>query len=312
MQKAIDQSIEYLKSESAENSIKQDPYWPKWNSPWWHMLVLFELDLTEKIPGKIINLMAEKIDSHYLHSFPLIESELPEGIDTYREIMCFCACGSIMQIFCEYGYDYKKKFPWVCEWIEKYQLPDGGYNCEEGAYTASKKSSVNSTLPVLELLIRDNALLSEEKRKEILIKGFKYLKSKNLIYSSKDPEKVMDPDFFIPTFPRYYYYDIIRGLKFMVDFITEFPEYYEKNEFDRWLLEAKACLNNIKCNSMLETQTLFETDGKWLDQEGKWMFKATSKFPLLEYFNQVDNVILIIERELKKLVDRLEKIDEQN
>ncbi len=311
MKNAIDLSIKYLESESAEKSIKLDPYWPKWNSPWWHMLLLFELGMTEKISGKIVNLMAETIDSHYLHYFPLVESELPDGLDPYREIMCHCAFGSIFQIFHDYGYDYKKKFPWINEWIEKYQMVDGGYNCEEGAYTESRKSSVMSTLPVLELLACDTGLLSPQKRKEILVKGFKYLRKKNLIYSSSNPDKIMDPDFFVPAFPRFYYYDVIRGLRFMLAFASEFPEFYIKNEFKNWFIEAKNSLENVRCNSMLDTQTLFETDGKWVNDDGEWLWKKTSTFPLLDYFLKPDKVILRIQNEYRELFEKWEKIDEQ-
>jgi hypothetical protein len=41
----VKSSSDYLQSDEALESIEKDPYWPKWNSPWWHMLLLHEIDL---------------------------------------------------------------------------------------------------------------------------------------------------------------------------------------------------------------------------------------------------------------------------
>lgn len=49
------ESIKYLESDGALKEVSADPYWPKWNSPWWHMLVLHEMGESKKIPKKMIN-----------------------------------------------------------------------------------------------------------------------------------------------------------------------------------------------------------------------------------------------------------------
>jgi hypothetical protein len=305
---SVKHSIDFLKSKTAIDKIKIDPYWPKWDNPWWHMILFLELDICEKTPKNIIELMAKKIDSHYIHYFPLTESELPENIDPYRGIICHCALGSILQFFHKSGYDYKKNLSWVKEWIEKYQLPDGGYNCEEGAYTKSKKSSVVSTLSIMELLIDDSKLLPSEKRKRILEKGFEYFRKRELIYSSKLPRKIMDLDFMAPTFPRFYYYDVIRCLKFMINFIEEFPEFYVEKEFSLWFDLAKKSLENIKCNNLLESPTLYQEDGKWIDENGEILWKKPLLFPLLEYFQDESKVILKIKEEYSQLFKKWKKI----
>ena len=43
LEAAIADSIHYLGSDAALESIAADTYWPKWSSPWWHMLLLHEL-----------------------------------------------------------------------------------------------------------------------------------------------------------------------------------------------------------------------------------------------------------------------------
>jgi hypothetical protein len=39
----VQQSVDYLASCKALESIEADPYWPKWDSPWWQMLLLHEM-----------------------------------------------------------------------------------------------------------------------------------------------------------------------------------------------------------------------------------------------------------------------------
>lgn len=46
-----------LSSASALQSIERDPYWPKWDSPWWHMSLLNEMDLAKEIPATCISKM---------------------------------------------------------------------------------------------------------------------------------------------------------------------------------------------------------------------------------------------------------------
>jgi sulfide:quinone oxidoreductase len=48
---AVEKTKSYLSSESALSSIERDPYWPKWDSPWWHMSLLNEMGLAKEIPA---------------------------------------------------------------------------------------------------------------------------------------------------------------------------------------------------------------------------------------------------------------------
>ncbi|MBI4041333.1 MAG: hypothetical protein HY390_05660 [Deltaproteobacteria bacterium] len=48
--KAIRKTREYLASPEALNGMERNPYWPKWDSPRWHMLLLHKMDLTKEIP----------------------------------------------------------------------------------------------------------------------------------------------------------------------------------------------------------------------------------------------------------------------
>lgn len=85
---AVGESCAYLASAAALASIERDPYWPKWDSPWWHMMLLHEMGLTDRIPAAAIATMTSVMKNHYLPVFPLHIEEIPAGVDPYRNILC--------------------------------------------------------------------------------------------------------------------------------------------------------------------------------------------------------------------------------
>lgn len=206
-------SLEYLSSEEALLSIKNDPYWPKWDSPWWHLMLLYELGEIKKAPDTIIELLADKACAHYLDFFPI--DDIPDSVDLYRNILCFCAAGSLYQMLSSYGIDVDKRIPWLREWFVRYQLSDGGYNCDENAYRKkSGKSSIVSTLPVLEALLyhcKDSLTTQEH---NVLQKGALYL-LKHKLFRRLSDNKVIDYDWLEVRFPRFYDYDFLRGYSFL-------------------------------------------------------------------------------------------------
>jgi hypothetical protein len=212
---AVEKSLVYLKSDAALASIRRDPYWPKWDSPWWHMLLLHEMGLASSIPQATIDTMVETLKSHYLPTFPIREDELPPGVDPRRQIMCHCALGSIYQVLFAAGVEVDRELPWIRPWFMKYQLPDGGLNCDEAAYLKEKpSSSLVSTLPVLEaVLLCTNRPFSEEELR-FLDRGAQYLMDHRLFRRRSNGE-VIDNDWLEAKFPRYYDYDFLRGYTFL-------------------------------------------------------------------------------------------------
>src|SRR5262249_47237149 len=53
----IADSVAYLASDAALRSVAAHPYWPKWSSPWWHMLLLHELGEARRIPARTVDAM---------------------------------------------------------------------------------------------------------------------------------------------------------------------------------------------------------------------------------------------------------------
>src|SRR5437764_15126492 len=96
-------SVAYLASDAALRSIEADPYWPKWHSPWWHMLLLHELGETRRIPAPTVAALAAGLD-RLLHLFPITPAEL-EGVDTMRDLACHCALGTMVPVLADCGID---------------------------------------------------------------------------------------------------------------------------------------------------------------------------------------------------------------
>ena len=145
----VQQSVDYLASCKALESIEADPYWPKWDSPWWQMLLLHEMGLTSHIPSAIVEAIIDALDSYYLKVFPFTESEVPVGVDPLNQVACHCQLGTMHQLLTAYGVDVDSRLPWLRPWYLRYQLNDGGLNCDGSLYKngSEELSSVHPTSP---------------------------------------------------------------------------------------------------------------------------------------------------------------------
>ncbi|MDE2511973.1 MAG: hypothetical protein KGL74_12695, partial [Elusimicrobia bacterium] len=206
-------STAYLSSAAARESLARDPYYPKWNSPWWHMTLLFELDRADAIPPEAAEEMFAAVQSHYLRFFPNPREPLPAGKDPHRDAPCHCALGNIYQALDACGLDLDGRAPWMRAWFLHYQLPDGGLNCFEEAYAKGTASSIQSTLPALEAVLRVRRPFTPSEE-AFLDRGADYLIERRLVCRRSDG-RVMNAEFLKVGFPRYYDYDVLRGLSFL-------------------------------------------------------------------------------------------------
>jgi hypothetical protein len=191
---AVASSVAYLRSPAALASIARDPYWPKWDSPWWHVLALREAGVAA--PPELVAALCAASERHYLTIFPRAPEALPEGKSMRTDVMCFCALGSLL--CAAHGV---ATIRWADDFIVKYQLPDGGWNCDEDSHV----SSIVSTVPVLEYLVTRPAL------RPVLDRGLQYLLERGL-FRSKRTGAVIEEAWLAPALPRFYDYDALRGL----------------------------------------------------------------------------------------------------
>lgn len=128
----IEETLRWLDSDMALALMAQDAYWPKWETPWWRMLLLYELEPSLPLPERIVQELVDSLNKKLHHTFPILASELPEGIDP--QIPCHCQIGNMGQVLAANGVDLDQALPWIRPWMLRYQLPDGGLNCDETAY----------------------------------------------------------------------------------------------------------------------------------------------------------------------------------
>lgn len=208
-----------IESEKALLMIERDVYWPKWDSPWWYILLLEETGRLNEVPVEVFKELLTCADRQYLKIFPTREEDIDGPVNGYTEVMCFCFLGCLMKIASKLDFDVFAHVPWAKEWINRYQLPDGGYNCDDAAYTGSGKSSIISTAVMLEGMV-EYARFSQETDiyAANMQKAVSYL-LKHQIYFTRTGEVIPDVNWDKVIFPRFYEYDFTRGLEAIFDFL---------------------------------------------------------------------------------------------
>ncbi|HAZ13438.1 MAG: hypothetical protein A2X86_14560 [Bdellovibrionales bacterium GWA2_49_15] len=277
---ALEKTRSYLGSSEALKSIERDPYWPKWNGPWWHMLLLHEMDLTAEIPAETMAKMVQVLKTHYLPVFPIKPEDITAGINPITNIACLCEVGCLYQVLFSYGIDVDEELPWMRPWFLRYQLPDGGLNCDEKAYAkAHSKSSIVSTLPCLEavLFCRKRELSGEEIA--FLDRGADYLIGQRLFRKISTGE-VIDPSWMEIRFPRFYEYDFFRGYYFL----AKWREISGKTIPEELVNEVKELVSQQLTDKgiILKRYNLFDTRSYNQKSDGSWSWGHASEFDLMK------------------------------
>lgn len=207
---SVEDSLNYLASAECFDSLRRDPYWPKWHSPWWHMTLLWEMGLADRIPQAACRAMLESMDRRWSRVW-LPSEGLPEDWNPQTDAGCFCAIGTMEQVLRAAGVDEGSFWAW--NWPLQYVLPDGGVNCYSEVYEegGSRRSSFQSTIAVAEAVLSRPALNAKETA--FLDGAANYLITRRLFRTSKG--EVVDLGWLQPKFPRFYDYDVARGLKFL-------------------------------------------------------------------------------------------------
>jgi hypothetical protein len=214
-------SVEYLGSDEAMKSIDGDPYWPKWDSPWWHITLLNEMGKVNRVPERVIRKLTDTLKTYYLPFFPLKPEEIPPGVDPVLNTACHCGLGNIYRALATWGVDVDAELPWVRPWFFRYQLPDGGLNCDCDAYLHSERpSSLVGTIAPLEAVLFHTTREFTDEEKRFLDRGAKCLMDREIMRGARGThnaeEREDEPDWLKPCFPRFYLYDVLRGLHFIV------------------------------------------------------------------------------------------------
>lgn len=277
---AVDDSVRYLASDAALRSLETDTYWPKWHSPWWHMVLLWELGEAPRIPPRVVRAMVDGLNALPLHIFPIRDQDWPPGLDRFRHGTCHCALGSMAQVLAACGVDVARELPWVIPWFARYQMPDGGLNCDESAYLVEDEcpsSMVGTIAPFEAMLELDPESAFVERAARFLIER-QLSRGSQTVHNAEERDR--EPAWHAIAFPRFYFYDVLRGASALV----------------RWATITRRSLPLDAIGGVLEhlatafpdgvvrvQRQAFAGVGTWREAAGGWeRAPRASTFPLLE------------------------------
>ncbi|MBX9689306.1 MAG: hypothetical protein K2X27_21530 [Candidatus Obscuribacterales bacterium] len=305
----IQASLNYLDSKEALESIEIDPYWPKWHGPWWHMMLLSEMGLAAQIPKSTLLILSQRMNL-YLDNFPISETEIPEGKDPLADIICHCQLGCYYQLLNNAGLNAEQLIPFSGLWFKRYQLPDGGFNCDESAYSsANPHSSIVSTVPILEaLLLRTDK--ADACELSVLDRGADYLR-KRRIYRSLSNGKVIKAEWTEIAFPLFYEYDILRGLRLLADWSYNRKKTIALSEIG----EALKLLDQKQNRASLKVERQVHSGKKTRirHKDGSWTHGAEARdFPLLRAVSSLNEYSEQLTKQWHQLLVKLKAIKQMN
>jgi hypothetical protein len=214
---ALEESIKFLESGPDMGMDRCEESRRKWDGAWWHMATLYEMGEVKRIPKSAITRVKYFLEAQTWPVFVISASDHPVSAnDKMKMDCCHCELAVYYMILVAYGCDLDKELPWIREWLLKHQLPDGGLNCDPSAYTHSNKSSIVSTLPPLEAILWYTNREFTEQEAIFLDQGARYLIEHRLI-CSKQNGNIIDMEWLKPCFPRFFEYDILRGMSFLAE-----------------------------------------------------------------------------------------------
>src|SRR5438105_14565686 len=111
MSEAVAETVRYLGSRAALESLEADAYWPKWDSPWWRMTLLWEMGLAAEIPRAAVEGLVRAMRAQYVMSFPFREEDVPAGKHPQRDVPCHCQLGTGYQLLAACGVDVDAELP---------------------------------------------------------------------------------------------------------------------------------------------------------------------------------------------------------
>ncbi|MBS1992733.1 MAG: hypothetical protein JSS83_19585 [Cyanobacteria bacterium SZAS LIN-3] len=226
-----------MQSPQTDIGLSLDPYWPKWDGPWWHALLLYELGLASRIPRSFLQTYAELVDKHYLHFFPFRLDEIPAHLDPVANVACHCFLGTYVQVASAAAIDVHEISPWIREWFFRYQTDDGGLNCDESVYSKARSTgSVTSTIAVLEAV-----LLESPGASDFIDRAMRYLLDRRLFRRLSTGETI-DQAWLRPAFPCFYQYDVMRGLALVATYSLTMNRPIEMVQISEALEIVDACL----------------------------------------------------------------------
>jgi hypothetical protein len=288
LDEAIEHSVGRLSVDTALSAIGGAKSRRKWSGPWWHMALLCEMEAPELIPDCAIANALTLLKHSTWPKFVIGEENKPlSEEDRAKMDCCHCELAVFYMVLSACGCDMDAETPWIRPWLLTHQLPDGGLNCSPDAYSESRKSSVVSTLPPLEALLRFTGRELTAQERTFLDEGARYLIEHRLC-RVKGRNDFINPEWLKPIFPRFFEYDVLRGMSYLV----AWAERRQRPLPREVLLEGLALLEGWIVDDQVRIGTrVFGERGRWESDE----------FPLLELVGSVGTLSPYLSREYARV-----------
>ncbi len=190
----------------------------------------------------------------------------------WRSVWEPCVTGNMARTLTVFGFWEDPRVREMFDWLVRYQLPDGGWNCEPGPW--GKEVNHSSFMSTVEPLWAFSALDPQRWPKggrEAVERGCEFMLMHRL-YKSDRTGKVIDDEWTKLHFPLFYFYDILHGLRVLTSLghgederMRDAKELMESRRlaYGTWPLEA-TFLNTIRRNLVKDPNT-----GEWSVVKGE-------------------------------------------
>jgi hypothetical protein len=302
--------IHSLNSQEAFHSIDANPYWPKWDSPWWQMSVLFEMGMADRIPKKTAQHLLAAAKRTQLPYF--FSEDAPKDKREDQEAPCPCSLGNIYQILSATGLNVDEALPWARGWFLQYQMTDGGLSCDEGAYKAGPNtSSLVGTISPLEAILSNKELTPEEI--QFLDRGAKCLLDRELRLGSSSEynaeERLDEEDWLKPCFPRLYFYDVLRGLNFVLHWAERLNRTIPSQSIYEVVRHFSQAFPDGRIQAQRHSYEGCKT--RLMTSPGTWTRKEATFFPLLNQVSEVGKYSPFLTAQWQKAVATIDRLSQK-
>lgn len=304
-QAALLESLRFLGSDAAQLSTECHVYWPKWNSPWWHFLACVELGEARRVPERAVSALLGAMKAAPIQVFPILPEDLPPGADL-SGFLCHCQVASAWQMLSACGVDVDRELPWMGRWFVRYQMADGGLNCDTDAYLVKGEcpSSMVGSVPSLEAMLLGEL---DADREAFVDRAAAFLIERRLTRGSPTQhnaeERLREPAWRQLCFPRFYLYDVLRGL-------AALTRWSERREQPIPLAAIEPVLEHLLGSFpdgvvRLGRLAVEGVSTKALDAAGAWTRQPATRFALLDATSAVGSVSPALSRQWAEVRHRL-------
>jgi hypothetical protein len=229
-----------------------------------------------------------------LKRFPIHPEDLPPGVDPRRDTPCHCQLGNVYQVLAAWGLDVDRELPWIRPWFLRYQMADGGLNCDGDAYRVQDEcpSSMVGTIAAFEaILLHPGKGWSGEER-GFLDRGARFLMERKLMLGSNTRHNAAEREsarkWMQPCFPRFYFYDVLRGLNALLIWGEKTGQEVRGES----IREVAGHLGDRAADGAVRNERIcFEGVGTIMPgPSGEWTRQSATLFPLLSAVSAIGQV----------------------